>query len=109
MAIITSPQDFNTDDLFVDLEPVVGSALYLKVEGLNFAGSVKLKAASAMVEAAEADGTLTPGTTAVAISPDLGERYMDTIYQSHWVEDLYGDDITDDTTDDRTPAVALAA
>jgi 2,3-diaminopropionate biosynthesis protein SbnA len=30
------------------------------------------------------------GTTAVAISPDLGERYVDTIYQSNWVHDLYG-------------------
>jgi cysteine synthase A len=32
----------------------------------------------------------TPGVTAVAIAPDLGERYLDTIYQSNWVEDLYG-------------------
>ena len=68
MTIITSPQDFNTDDLFVDLEPMLGSALYLKVEGMNFAGSVKLKAASAMVEAAEADGTLRPGSTLVESS-----------------------------------------
>jgi N-(2-amino-2-carboxyethyl)-L-glutamate synthase len=31
--------------------------------------------------------------TAVAIAPDLGERYLDTIYQSNWVEDLYGDEV----------------
>jgi N-(2-amino-2-carboxyethyl)-L-glutamate synthase len=31
-----------------------------------------------------------PGVTAVAIAPDLGERYLDTVYQSNWVEDLYG-------------------
>ncbi|QJY44902.1 2,3-diaminopropionate biosynthesis protein SbnA [Pseudonocardia broussonetiae] len=68
MTIITSPQDFNTDDLYVDLEPVVGNTLFLKVEGLNFAGSVKLKAASAMVEAAEADGTLRPGAILVESS-----------------------------------------
>jgi cysteine synthase A len=30
------------------------------------------------------------GVTAVANAPDLGERYLDTIYQSNWVEDLYG-------------------
>jgi cysteine synthase A len=30
------------------------------------------------------------GITAVAIAPDLGERYLDTIYQSNWVEDLHG-------------------
>jgi cysteine synthase A len=31
--------------------------------------------------------------TVVAIAPDLGERYLDTIYQSNWVQDLYGDDL----------------
>jgi hypothetical protein len=29
----------------------------------------------------------------VAIAPDLGERYLDTIYQTNWVNDLYGDDV----------------
>jgi cysteine synthase A len=33
------------------------------------------------------------GLTAVAIAPDLGERYLDTIYQSNWVQDLYGEDV----------------
>ena len=28
--------------------------------------------------------------TAVAIAPDLGERYLDTVYQTHWVEELFG-------------------
>ena len=31
--------------------------------------------------------------TAVAIAPDLGERYLDTVYQTNWVQDLYGDDV----------------
>jgi N-(2-amino-2-carboxyethyl)-L-glutamate synthase len=31
--------------------------------------------------------------TAVAIAPDLGERYLDTVYQSSWVEDLYGAEV----------------
>jgi cysteine synthase A len=31
------------------------------------------------------------GTTAVAISPDLGERYLDTVYQRTWVQDLFGE------------------
>jgi cysteine synthase A len=31
--------------------------------------------------------------TAVAIAPDLGERYLDTIYQTNWLEDLYGPDL----------------
>jgi cysteine synthase A len=29
----------------------------------------------------------------VAIGPDLGERYLDTIYQASWLRDLYGDDV----------------
>jgi cysteine synthase A len=31
--------------------------------------------------------------TAVAIAPDLGERYLETIYQTNWVQDLYGEDV----------------
>jgi N-(2-amino-2-carboxyethyl)-L-glutamate synthase len=30
---------------------------------------------------------------AVAIAPDLGERYLDTIYHANWLHDLYGDDV----------------
>jgi cysteine synthase A len=34
--------------------------------------------------------------TAVAIAPDLGERYLETIYQSNWVQDLYGEGVLDE-------------
>jgi cysteine synthase A len=68
MAIISAPEQFNQDRLFVDLGSVLGRSLYLKVEGFNFAGSVKLKAATAMVEGAEADGTLKPGDTIIESS-----------------------------------------
>ncbi len=68
MPIISAPQEFNEDRLFVDLEPVVGHALYLKCEGFNFAGSIKLKAAAGMVEAAEAAGRLGPGSVVVESS-----------------------------------------
>jgi cysteine synthase A len=30
--------------------------------------------------------------TAVAIAPDLGERYLNTIYQPEWLKDVYGED-----------------
>ena len=26
----------------------------------------------------------------MALAPDLGERYLDTVYQANWVQDLYG-------------------
>jgi cysteine synthase A len=35
----------------------------------------------------------TRALTAVAIAPDLGERYLDTIYQATWLHDLYGQDV----------------
>ena len=60
MTIISAPQQFNTDDLFVDLRAIVKHDLFLKVEGMNFAGSVKLKAAASMIEAAQAKGLLSP-------------------------------------------------
>ncbi|WEB46011.1 MULTISPECIES: 2,3-diaminopropionate biosynthesis protein SbnA [Streptomyces] len=59
MPVITSPEEFNTEDLYVDLRPVLGSPVYLKCEGFNFAGSIKLKAAATMVEEAEKAGLLT--------------------------------------------------
>jgi cysteine synthase A len=31
--------------------------------------------------------------TAVAVAPDLGERYLDTIYRASWFQDLYGEDV----------------
>lgn len=38
-----------------------------------------------------------PNLTAVAIAPDLGERYLDTIYQANWVHDRYGEDVITST------------
>ncbi|HYH29874.1 MAG TPA: 2,3-diaminopropionate biosynthesis protein SbnA [Pseudonocardia sp.] len=68
MPVISVPQDFNEDELYVDLLPIVGHSLFLKCEGFNFAGSVKVKAATEMVEAAERDGTLRPGAILVESS-----------------------------------------
>jgi N-(2-amino-2-carboxyethyl)-L-glutamate synthase len=31
--------------------------------------------------------------TTVAIAPDLGERYLDTVYHINWLHDLYGEDV----------------
>ena len=62
----------------------------------------------AAVEVAAPDGTLqmilcgvlqllaqhdTRQLTAVAIAPDLGERYLDTIFQTNWLVDIYGKDV----------------
>ncbi|HEY3604328.1 MAG TPA: 2,3-diaminopropionate biosynthesis protein SbnA [Sporichthyaceae bacterium] len=68
MTVISTPHEFNTDDLYVDLRAALGTPLYLKCEGFNFAGSVKLKAAREMVEQAERDGTLRKGSILVESS-----------------------------------------
>ncbi|MGW2638200.1 2,3-diaminopropionate biosynthesis protein SbnA [Streptomyces sp. NPDC001348] len=68
MPVISAPHAFNERHLYVDLEPVLGSRLYLKCEGFNFAGSIKLKAANEMVEAAERDGVLKPDSILVESS-----------------------------------------
>jgi N-(2-amino-2-carboxyethyl)-L-glutamate synthase len=68
VPVISVPQAFNEDDLYVDLRSIIGHSLYLKCEGFNFAGSIKLKAATEMVEAADRDGVLTPSSVLVESS-----------------------------------------
>ncbi|KJY41359.1 cysteine synthase [Streptomyces sp. NRRL B-1568] len=68
MPVVSAPYEINADDVFVDLEPVFDVPLYLKCEGFNAAGSIKVKAALEMVLAAERDGTLTRGSVLVESS-----------------------------------------
>ena len=68
MPVVSVPQGFNEDQLYVDLRSIFGRSLFLKCEGFNFAGSIKLKAATEMVEAAERGGTLRPGSVLVESS-----------------------------------------
>jgi 2,3-diaminopropionate biosynthesis protein SbnA len=68
VSVISVPQEYNEEELFVDLRPIFGHSLFLKCEGFNFAGSIKLKAATEMVEAAERDGVLTPWSVLIESS-----------------------------------------
>ncbi|WP_435971483.1 2,3-diaminopropionate biosynthesis protein SbnA [Streptomyces sp. Qhu_M48] len=68
MPVITAPEAFNEEDLYVDLRHLFGCSLFLKCEGFNFAGSIKLKAAREMVEAAERNGVLKPDSVLVESS-----------------------------------------
>ena len=68
MPVISHPHGFTEDSLYVDLRPIVGQGLFLKCEGFNFAGSIKLKAAAEMVDSAERDGVLLPGSIIVESS-----------------------------------------
>ncbi|MCX4657952.1 2,3-diaminopropionate biosynthesis protein SbnA [Streptomyces uncialis] len=68
MTIITSPQELFGSDLYVDLRPLLGRRLYVKCEGLNFGGSIKMKAAASMVAAAERAALITEDTTLIESS-----------------------------------------
>jgi N-(2-amino-2-carboxyethyl)-L-glutamate synthase len=68
VSVISVPQAFNQDNLFVNLHGIFGQSLFLKCEGFNFAGSIKLKAATEMVETAEREGRLTPDSILIESS-----------------------------------------
>ena len=68
MTVISVPQAFNVEELYVDLRSSFGRPLFLKCEGFNFAGSVKVKPADEMVRAAEQAGRLTPRSILVESS-----------------------------------------
>jgi len=61
----------------------------LAERGFLFGGSTGSIVAGALTWLAEQDST---DLTAVAISPDLGERYLDTVYHQNWLRgDRYGE------------------
>jgi 2,3-diaminopropionate biosynthesis protein SbnA len=68
VTVISVPQEFNAEELYVDLRSSLGRPLFLKCEGFNFAGSVKVKPAVEMVNAAERAGRLTPRSILVESS-----------------------------------------
>src|SRR6202040_1535155 len=55
--------------------------------GFLFGGPTGTVVSGAMRWLAENDGR---ELTAVALAPDFGERYLDSIYQPNWVAELYG-------------------
>lgn len=59
--VCTSPQELLIDNVYFDVSTELGHAVVVKCEGLNLAGSVKLKTACAMLEEAMRQGTLAPG------------------------------------------------
>ncbi|MCP9211173.1 2,3-diaminopropionate biosynthesis protein SbnA [Streptomyces cucumeris] len=61
--------DVVTNDIYLRLSDIVPSSDFiLKLEGLNPAGSIKLKTARGMVEQAETSGALRPGTRVIESS-----------------------------------------
>ena len=68
-----------------DLECVVWCHRLVRREALLAGGS------SGAVVAAVGKADVPPGSTCVLILPDRGERYLDTIYDTTWVQEQFGD------------------
>ena len=68
MTVISAPQELLEADVYIDLNATVGRALYLKCEGFNFGGSLKMRTAAGMMAAAERDGRIRPDTVLVESS-----------------------------------------
>ncbi|WP_433400525.1 2,3-diaminopropionate biosynthesis protein SbnA [Streptomyces sp. CA-146814] len=59
--LLSCPSEYAPDGVYIDLSALFGRHVHVKCEGLNLAGSVKIKAAAEMVDAAERTGILKPG------------------------------------------------
>ncbi|WP_438306844.1 2,3-diaminopropionate biosynthesis protein SbnA (plasmid) [Streptomyces sp. HUAS TT11] len=67
-SVISTADELVDNDIYIDLDATLGIPLYLKCEGFNFAGSVKLRVAAAMVSAGMRDGVITQESVLVESS-----------------------------------------
>ncbi|MFI2778359.1 2,3-diaminopropionate biosynthesis protein SbnA [Streptomyces sp. ALB3] len=68
MTIITGADELLDNEVYLDLRRQLNCRLYLKCEGFNFAGSVKVRPAAWMVATAQRDGLIGPGSVLVESS-----------------------------------------
>ncbi len=81
------------DEVVLVREPdTIRACRRLAARGFLFGGSTGTVVSAATRWLAQHDGL---DLTAVAIAPDLGERYLDTVYEPDWVRDNYGEDLID--------------
>jgi cysteine synthase A len=83
-------ESYVDDVVIVDEADAIRACHRLARRGFLFGGSTGTVISGAMSWLAKHDG---PAPTAVAIAPDLGERYLDTVYQTNWVQDFYGNGV----------------
>ncbi len=81
-------ESFVDDVVMVAEIDTVRACRRLARHGFLFGGSTGTVVSGATAWLAE--HPVEPGASIVAIAPDLGDRYMDTVYQDQWVSDLYG-------------------
>jgi 2,3-diaminopropionate biosynthesis protein SbnA len=68
VPIVAAPHELVDLDVYVELERIFARAMFLRCEGFNFGGSIKLRAAAAMVADAERAGVLRPGSRLIESS-----------------------------------------
>ncbi len=83
-------ESFVDEVIHVEEADTIGACHRTARRGLLFGGSTGTVDSGATQWLAAHDEE---NLTAVALSPDMGERYLETIYQSNWVADLYGEDV----------------
>jgi cysteine synthase A len=75
------------DVVHVDEEDTIRMCRRMASRGFLFGGSTGTVVSGALTWlAAHGSASL----TSVAIAPDMGERYLDTVYDDGWVEDVFG-------------------
>ena len=92
----TSVRPALLDESYVDEVVLVEEADAIRAchrlarRGYLFGGSTGTVISGALHWLAERDGR---AVTAVAIAPDFGERYLDTIYCPHWLDQHFPNDL----------------
>lgn len=68
MPVISGPHELLESDIYLSLRSMTGRDLHLKCEGLNFAGSIKIRTAAGLLAAAERDGLIRPDSVLIESS-----------------------------------------
>jgi cysteine synthase A len=83
-------ESFIDEVLFVEEADTIRTCYRLAEHGYLFGGSTGTVVFAAVNWLKQHGAS---GLTAVAIAPDLGERYVDTIYHGEWVKEHFGADV----------------
>ena len=70
-----------------DLDCIIGCRRLIRKEAILAGGS----SGAVLMAIEQVKDSIAPDTTCVAILPDRGERYLDTIYSDAWVLDHFGE------------------
>ena len=86
-----------------DLDCIIGCRRLVREEAILAGGS----SGGVFMAAEQAESFIEPGSTCVAIFPDRGERYLNTIFSDEWVREHFGE-IEGAWMHDMSPAQELA-